>query len=75
MPNPFTDRVKMIVVESGPQRVQQWLMYERDIVAHYRAAFGADPPPIAGVALMTGADDTGAMATAYHGDITLSPRL
>lgn len=72
--NPFTDRVKMIVVESGPQRLRQWLMYERDIVADYRAAFGEEPPPIAGVALMTDADNTGEAATAYYGDITLSPR-
>ena len=74
VPNPFTDRVKMIVVESGAQRLRQWLLYERDVVADYRAAFGEDPPPIAGVALMTDADNTGETATAYYGDITLSPR-
>jgi len=74
VPNPFTDRVKMIVVESGPQRLRQWLLYERDIVADYRAAFGEDPPPVSGVALMTDADNTGETATAHYGDITLSPR-
>lgn len=72
--NPFTDRVRMIVVESGPQRLRQWLTYERDIVADYRRAFGEDPPPIAGVALMTDADNTGESAIAFYGDITLSSR-
>ena len=55
--------------------VAQWLMYEHDIVADYRAAFGEHPPPIAGVALMTEADNTGEAATADYGDIALSPRL
>jgi len=72
--NPFTDRVQMIVVESGAARLQQWLAYERDIVADYRQAFGEEPPPIAGVALMTDADNTGEDVVAYYGDIILSPR-
>ena len=46
VPNPYTDRVRMIVVESGSARAGRWLSYERDIAADYRAAFGADPPPI-----------------------------
>jgi hypothetical protein len=74
VPNPFTDRVRMIVVESGPDRLQQWLRDERDLVADYRRAFGEDPPPIAGVALMTDGDNTGETVTAFYGDIDLSPR-
>lgn len=74
VPNPFTDRVRMIVVESGPARLSQWVAYERDIAADYRLAFGEEPPPISGIALMTDADNTGETATAYYGDITLSPR-
>lgn len=72
--NPFVDRVKMIVVESGPGRLRQWVSYERDIVADYRRAFGEDPPPISGVALMTDSDNTGESVVAYYGDIALRPR-
>jgi hypothetical protein len=75
VPNPFTDRVRMIVVESGTVRLQQWLSYQRDIVADYRRAFGEEPPPISGIAVMTDADNTGETVTARYGDITLSPRL
>ena len=71
--NPFTDRVKMVVVESGPQHLRQWRAYERNIVADYRRAFGEEPPPISGIALMTDADNTGESAVAYYGDITMSP--
>jgi hypothetical protein len=74
VPNPFTDRVRMVVVERGTTNLGQWLTYERDIVADYRRAFGEEPPPIAGIALMTDADNTGESATAYYGDISLAPR-
>jgi hypothetical protein len=72
--NPYTDRVRMIVVESGAGRAGSWLGYERDIVADYRAAFGEDPPPIAGIAIMTDSDNTGDAVEAWYGDIDLSAR-
>ncbi|HEY8243135.1 MAG: DUF3047 domain-containing protein [Vicinamibacteria bacterium] len=71
VPNPYERRVRMIVVESGTARVGRWLDYERDVLADYRVAFGEEPPPVAGVALMTDADDTGERALAYYGDVTL----
>ncbi len=74
VPNAYTDRVRMIVVESGGARLNRWLDYERDIVADYRQAFGEDPPPVSGIAVMTDADDTGEAVTAWYGDLTLSPR-
>jgi len=72
--NPYTDRVRNIVVESGATRLEQWLSYQRDVVADYRAAFGDDPPPIVGIAIMTDADNTRSSALAWYGDITLDSR-
>jgi hypothetical protein len=72
--NPYTKRVRTIVVEGGHARLDQWLDYQRDIVADYRDAFGEDPPPISGVAIMTDADNTGDRASAWFGDVSLSPR-
>lgn len=72
--NPYTDRVRMIVVESGGERAGRWLDYERDVVADYRRAFNEDPPPISGIALMTDTDNTGASAEAWYGDIGLAGR-
>jgi hypothetical protein len=74
VPNAYTDRVRMIVVQSGAVQLAQWLAYERDIVQDYRAAFGADPPAISGIAIMTDADDTGQSALAYYGAISLHSR-
>ena len=72
--NPYTRRVRTIVVEGGRARLGQWLAYERDIVADYRTAFGEDPPPISGVAIMTDADNTGDRASAWFGDVSLAPQ-
>ena len=72
VPNAYTDRVRMIVVESGSERAGRWLAYERDLAADYRAAFGGDAPPLSGVAIMTDTDDTGESLRAWYGDIALA---
>jgi hypothetical protein len=69
VPNPYTDRVKMIVVESGEARLNQWVNEERNIYEDYKKAFGEEPPMISGIAIMTDTDNTGETATAYYGDI------
>ncbi len=69
VPNPFTDRVMMIVVESGAEKLNQWVAEERNLLEDYRKAFGEDPPMINGVAIMTDTDNTGESAVAYYGDI------
>ena len=69
VPNPYTDRVIMIVVESGEAKLHQWVDEERNVYEDYRNAFGRNPPAISGVAIMTDTDNTGEAATAYYGDI------
>lgn len=72
-PSPYTETVQMFVVESGSAHLNQWRSASRNIVDDYRVAFGADPPPISGIAIMTDTDNTGASATAWYGDITVGP--
>jgi hypothetical protein len=69
VPNPYTGRVIMIVVESGADKVNQWVEEERNIFEDYKRAFGEEPPMISGVAIMTDTDNTGEAAQAYYGDI------
>lgn len=70
VPNPYTDRVKMIVIESGADKAGQWVDESRNVYEDYRKAFGDDPPPISGVAVMTDTDNTQESAVAWYGDIT-----
>ncbi|MEW6353913.1 MAG: DUF3047 domain-containing protein [Pseudomonadota bacterium] len=67
--NAYTDFVKMIVVESGAEKVGRWVEEERNVYEDYKRAFGEEPPLISGVAIMTDTDNTGESATAYYGDI------
>lgn len=68
--NAYTDFVKMVVVESGPQKVGIWMDEERNIYEDYTKAFGEEPSMINGVAIMSDTDNTKERATAYYGDIT-----
>jgi len=67
--NPYTDRVKMIVIESGKEKLGQWVNESRNIYEDYQQAFGEDPPMISGIAIMTDTDNTNESAVAYYGDI------
>jgi hypothetical protein len=69
--NAYTDRAKMIVVESGEAQVGRWVAEERNLYEDYQRLFGGEPPRIAGIAVMTDTDDTGERAVAYYGSITL----
>ena len=68
-PNPFTDWVYMVAVQSGQSKSGQWIIESRNILKDYREAFGENPPDITGIAIMTDSDNTGGSATAYYGDI------
>lgn len=72
-PNAYTNRVRMIVLESGPARLGQWVEERRNVYDDYVKAFGSTPPLVSGVAIMTDTDDTGESAIAWYGDITLEP--
>jgi hypothetical protein len=67
--NAYTDFARMIVVESGPQKVGTWVTEVRNIYDDYKKAFGEEPPMISGVAIMSDTDNTKEQAIAYYGDI------
>lgn len=69
MPNAYADRLRMITVESGSEKINQWQTETRNVLEDYRKAFGKEPPLISGVAIMTDTDNTEAAATAWYGDI------
>jgi hypothetical protein len=73
-PSTYTDRVRMVVVESGAARVKRWVDMERDVYRDFRAAFGEDPPMISAIAVATDTDNTGETVTAWYGDISLHKR-
>jgi hypothetical protein len=71
--NPRTDRIRKIVIESGPQRVNQLISYQRNIKADFEKAFGEAPGALIGIAIMTDTDNTRSHAQAWYGPISLLP--
>lgn len=73
LPNAYTSNAVMVAVESGNGKAGTWVHEERNIHEDYRSLFGAEPPALGAVAIMTDTDNTGGEAVAWYGDITLGP--
>jgi len=69
--SPHTDRVRMIVVQSGARRVGEWVSFRRNVLEDYRRAFGEEPGDVVAVGLMTDPGDDGSRRRGFYGDITL----
>ena len=70
--SPHSSRVKLIVVESGSDRLGKWVSYSRNLVADFKRAFGEMPEKIITVGVMTDTNATEKDATAYYGDIEIA---
>ena len=69
--NPRTDRIRKIVVDTGPADLGRWRDHRRDLRADFRRAFGEDPGPLVSVAMMTDSDNTASQARAWYGTVSL----
>ncbi|WP_020407748.1 DUF3047 domain-containing protein [Hahella ganghwensis] len=67
--NPYTSRVKMIIVQSGNDNAGQWVSERRNLREDFKAAFGYEPPSVAAVAIMTDSDNTGEQTESWFGAI------
>jgi hypothetical protein len=73
-PNPLIDRIRMLVVESGADRLGTWVSFRRDVLEDYRRAFGEEPDDIVAVGVLTNSDRTQMATNALYGDITFRAR-
>lgn len=68
--SPFYKNIKLIVLESGSEKLGEWVFEERNIADDYRLAFGKLPAGNAGaIALMSDADNTQSSCEGYYADI------
>jgi hypothetical protein len=72
--NPRTDRIRKIVLESGPAALGQWRTYERDIRADFENAFGEAPGALLAIGIMTDSDNTQSTTQAWYGPVQLVAR-
>ncbi len=72
--NPYTRRIRKLVVQRGAEGLGRWVEHERDVRADYEAAFGQAPGALTGLGLMTDSNNTGATAQAWFGPLALRSR-
>lgn len=70
--NPYTDRVRMIVVDSGDGSALQWRAVSRDLRRDWQEAFGGPLPMVSGVAVGADTDNTGDSVQAWFADLEFS---
>ncbi len=75
VPSTFTDRVRMIVLQSGAQKANTWVSQSRDVAADFQRAFGHAAPAITGVAVGSDTDQSGENVTTWFGDVRFNARL
>ncbi|SRR5258708_6284626 len=70
VPSPYSERVRLIAVDSNPRLFDRWVDMRRNVREDYLRAFGEEPGDIVAVGIFTDVDANGAPGRAYYGDIT-----
>jgi hypothetical protein len=69
IPSAHTSQLKMLVVASGANGLGKWQSVRRNLAEDYRRAYGAEPGPLLGIAVMTDTDNTNGKAVGEYADI------
>ena len=70
-PNPYTDRVHMVILDSQDAQAGRWRSHVRDLRRDWAEAFGGAMPRVGGVAVGADTDNTGSAVTTWFGDLRL----
>ena len=70
--NAYTDRLRMIVVDSGSADAGRWQRATRNVADDFRAAFSRAAPPVRGIAIGSDTDNTGESVETWFADLSFS---
>lgn len=73
-PNAYTDRTRMIVVESGAAKAGEWVAERRDLRSDFRLGFATDQGEVTLLAVASDTDNTAEKARAGFADLHFVPR-
>ncbi|MDZ4297967.1 MAG: DUF3047 domain-containing protein [Moraxellaceae bacterium] len=65
-PNSYTDRTRMMVLQSGNTQAGKWVKQARNVASDYRAMFSGPLPQVTGLAIATDTDNTNSSAEAWY---------
>ncbi|MEA3328987.1 MAG: DUF3047 domain-containing protein [Candidatus Omnitrophota bacterium] len=73
--SPYFEKIKLIVIESGKEKLGKWVYEERNVYQDYLTAFGKPPENRVGaIAIMTDSDNTVSTAEACYDEIKIGYR-
>lgn len=78
LPNPYTQRVRYIVLRGQGDATGRWFDEVRDVATDFRAAFGEESdvvPPVTAVLVGGDADNTGAQTLAFVSALVFAPAI
>ena len=61
----YTDRAKMIVLDSSSKNLNKWQEHTVNVLEDYKKAFGENPPKRVSLAIMTDSDNTKESSLSY----------
>ncbi len=62
---------KIVVVESGKAKANQWIWEKRNLVEDFELLFEAEPPGLSGIVILTDTDQTNEGVEAWYSSIVL----
>ncbi len=75
--NALSSRIRMIVLQTGKDRLGQWLSESRSVSADYKRVFAdewrGEVPEVIGIAVQADSDNSKSNGLSYFGDIVVSP--
>ncbi len=69
LPNAYTDRTRMVVVESGAAKAGGWVAERRDLLADFKLGFGTEQGEVTLLAVASDTDNTAEAARAGFADL------
>lgn len=73
--SPYTEKIKQMVIQTGPNPSQEWVLESRNVLEDYRKLFGEIPKmKVAAIAMMTDSEGTEGEAEAFFDDIQIGKK-
>lgn len=72
--SPAWSKSKVIVLQAGPEKLNQWVQEKRNVYEDYKRLFKKEPPKVGAIALYINTQHTQGKAESYFGPIYFSKK-
>jgi len=72
--SPAWSKTRLIVLQSGPEKIGKWAWEKRNIYADYKTLFGKEPPKANLISIYINSQHTKSRAESYFGEIYFSKK-